>query len=1072
MATYTIPRVEIEEVFTSATTLAPFPQAALIMGPQYKLWRYNEASEKAYTSVVHPTIPSLGNQYQPGESTTYAWPSQPNNSVVDADYTKVYFENVKAKYFPNEDLGSGTPGSLDDFEAVPTTVGGSVYHSNRLKASDSTLHLKTCSTTTRSSCFSGRDVQPGDVIEITGKIPVAGTTAMLQATITNILYTPSNVTYGLNTNVSGSPAFLDFYSKVGTNMGIGASYTGPIIFSSAGTGVTRITDEQQLVVMASNGPDVYSTGGVGAVRTNFTFNITDNTIVFGAAHSLAINDLVYFDADGHTLPTGLVEWTAYWVHSVTSTAVTLKKSPDNTSPTIDLGGSPSGAVRLYKGTPRFIGSIGIVTGGVSSLTTSYVDKEFNVTSSAYFLSTPPTNTDDDLGAILYNAGMGGGTVPTVSYSTNWPVLDTTRNNLDDYTGEKNVVYTLTVTRGGPFYNGTNSEICAQVEVSSTIGDYNVVRQVTKNSLFSVGTFGLKAQFTSGTGLMLGDKWSLSLIAGTSQIYNIIETDTNLWSTSDATFLDPAQGVTVALYLKKDYIEVPQLQPDSEVYNWTIEADAAAGITINASGPSLPVFTYDPLLLKTSTSNAQLPITTNPSEVAVLQASSTPAANVYVQYRALIKTNTTGIGSVTSTSEIEPLLGVIDPANPLAQGVYHALINAADSSPVYYIGVDSDDVAGYSAALAYASKTNTVYSLVPLTHDSLVGAAIISHVNNLSTPAKARWRIGWLAPLLAESEVLVDHFTSGTITYDYTGKITPNPVTGFCELFTVVAGASQLPLKNIRIGDTVRYNFHTNARGTLLWDEVTVTNTLTNTTCLVTALDEAVYTATRIEVVRTYTAQEQTAEFVSRIESTQDRRIRYIFPAQFKYNGAMIPSYFLAAACAGLRSGVAPHQPLTNKLITGIDQADGVSATYEWFTEEQLNTLAAAGCWIIAQNYTNDAPFVRHQLTSAYALMDTNKSEDSVTTNVDSIAYGLQRRLAPYIGKYNINPTNIALISAEINSELTARATNTFTQSAGNQLISFKINSVIQDPLAKDRIRAEILLEVPTPMNNVYVKLII
>lgn len=1078
MATYTIPRVEIEEAFTAATTLASYPQAALIMGPQYKLWRYTEAAEKAYTSVVNPTTPSLGNEYQPAKAVTYTWPTQPNNSVVDTDYTKVYFENVKAKYFPNEDLGSSIPGSLANFQAKLQVAGGSVYYPNRLEAaSGNTIVLKNSTSSARSDCFSGRDVAPGDIVEITGKIPGAGTTAMIQATITDILYTPSGVSFGVSPNAPYAQ-LTDFYSKISTSVNLSTGYTGTIKVTNLGSNLTAVENEQTLVVLSSNGTAAYSTFGTSPVVSNFTFDLDNEKVVFGAAHGLVENDLVYFDVNGGTLPTGLTSWTAYWVDGVTSDSITLKKSPTNTSSTVVLSGSAGvGSIRLYKGTTRAVGVVGIGTGAVSSINFTYIDDKFAIPSQDYFKKTAPASSTDNIGAVLINAGYAGiGTTyvaPVIEYSNNWPVLDQTRLVLDDYTGETSVVYTIKVTRGGAFFNGTNGTTCALVTVTSTTGDGNAqATAVTKDALFHVGTLGLKAQFTSGTGLTLGDSWKLSLVAGTSKKYNIIKTDTNLWSTTDATLLDPEDGVTIALYLKKDSVEIPRLQDDAEsTPNWVATTD---GVTINKSSGTAPIYIYDPELIKLNetTINARLLVTTNPAGRTVLQSTATPAANIYAQYRALLQTNTTSIGQVTDVSEIEPLLGVIDPANPLAQGVWHALSNAADASPVYFIGVASDDLAGYTQALSYVTKTNLVYSLVPLTYDTLVSSAIIAHVDSMSTPAKARWRIGWLVPQMVDSVVLLDTFTSNSLSYNYTGTVTSYPVTGVIELFTVIQGASQFPLKNIRVGDTIRYSFRTNAFGTTVWDEVTVTNTLTNTTCLVTPLASSVTPATKIEVVRTYTAQEQTTEFVSRIDSTQNRRIRYIFPSQFKYGGQSIPSYFLAAACAGMRSGVAPHQPLTNKQIVGIDQADGVSDTFERFTEEQLNTLAAAGCWIVAQNYTNNIPFVRHQLTSAYALMDTNKSEDSITTNVDSIAYGLQRRLEPYIGKYNINPTNIALISAEIDAELTARATNTFTQSAGNQLISFKINSVIQDPLAKDRIKADITLEVPTPMNNVYVKLII
>jgi hypothetical protein len=176
---------------------------------------------------------------------------------------------------------------------------------------------------------------------------------------------------------------------------------------------------------------------------------------------------------------------------------------------------------------------------------------------------------------------------------------------------------------------------------------------------------------------------------------------------------------------------------------------------------------------------------------------------------------------------------------------------------------------------------------------------------------------------------------------------------------------------------------------------------------------------------------------------------------------------VAAALAGLRSGVVPHQPLTNIELLGFDN---FSKTVYEYSQEQLNVLAAEGYWIVTQAVVGATAYTRHQLTTDSSGL--NFSEDTVTTNVDSISYGLQRALEPYIGIYNINPSNLMVVRAAIDNELRFRKLNTFTVRAGNQLIDYNIVSIAQNATFKDRIDVVVELTVPYPMNVIKITLIV
>lgn len=193
----------------------------------------------------------------------------------------------------------------------------------------------------------------------------------------------------------------------------------------------------------------------------------------------------------------------------------------------------------------------------------------------------------------------------------------------------------------------------------------------------------------------------------------------------------------------------------------------------------------------------------------------------------------------------------------------------------------------------------------------------------------------------------------------------------------------------------------------------------------------------------------------------------VFPHKVIAGGLEYPGYIAAAAGAGLRAGVVPHQPITNIELLGIED---VTYALKYFTAVQLNRMANAGTFIVTQSVAGATPYIRHQLTTDRRSL--NASEDSITTNVDSIAYALAKRFAPYIGRYNISPEAIAIIRAQLKAELDYRATSTWTATAGNQLISYEIVKIAQDPAFKDRLGATINLVVPYPLNYLNITLVV
>ena len=202
-------------------------------------------------------------------------------------------------------------------------------------------------------------------------------------------------------------------------------------------------------------------------------------------------------------------------------------------------------------------------------------------------------------------------------------------------------------------------------------------------------------------------------------------------------------------------------------------------------------------------------------------------------------------------------------------------------------------------------------------------------------------------------------------------------------------------------------------------------------------------------------------------STGPRRVHNVFPDQFYLDTTgttALAGYFMAAACAGARAGSVPHQSLTNTEIVGPVYIPRVLT----MSETDLNVIAGAGVWIVTQDSKGSTAYTRHQLTADSTNL--NYREDSVTADVDSITYGLQAALAPFIGIYNINPATVLKIRAAVDGELSYRLNNTYTERAGNQLTGYKIINISQDPNFQDTINVSVGLNVPYPVNYIVVTL--
>ena len=465
------------------------------------------------------------------------------------------------------------------------------------------------------------------------------------------------------------------------------------------------------------------------------------------------------------------------------------------------------------------------------------------------------------------------------------------------------------------------------------------------------------------------------------------------------------------------------------------------------------------------------------------------ADLYVTYRELTAAYADTIHSLVGESEVANVLGKVSPDNPLAMGVYMACLNSTtddgdEAPPVYFMAVPSDDLDGYDAVLNKASLTDKVYALSPTTRNEAVLEKVRSHCLSMSAKTVKQWRI---AVASAEIPATVDRLNAAMDPQgddflaipvsDQGVEVDPNyeyTMLRVVKAIDNINGNTDTAFRsNIVPGDKVRFRFHRNEWGEEVCDEYTVKRVINNYTVEVkgnvdvdgmrAAEGNANYIPLKVELYHAYSAAE-TADVVASVSKAMaSRRMINVFPSEFKNDGMMMTGEFAACAIAGLISATEPQQPITNVTVRGIDD---IPMVYQTFNRAQLNTMAAGGTFIIAQDMPNDLVYVRHQITTAYPNGNLNTAELSITKNVDSISYAFAQAFRPYYGKNNVTPNLLAILG-----NLTRNLITNFASSSsvyGPQLIAneTEIHYIRQNDLLKDHVDVAITIGVPYPCNNI------
>ena len=429
--------------------------------------------------------------------------------------------------------------------------------------------------------------------------------------------------------------------------------------------------------------------------------------------------------------------------------------------------------------------------------------------------------------------------------------------------------------------------------------------------------------------------------------------------------------------------------------------------------------------------------------------------VHVAYRAL-RQDLPNILSFTQPSDIVATLGAISDLNPLALALQIALANSGNT-PIYGLAVQSQTLAGYQNALAL-SQSGRYYYLVPLTQDSATLATFQSHVDQMSTPQNALWRVTLNCPALPTTQSIG--------TYNASSPNNGATISNVASTYFLNASNATFITDGVSVGDTVNITAASAGADVGTW---TVASVVSNQQISVTGLTT---TATGVSyyITRALTKDQQAAAMASVATVYNDARTWVIQPdtVGVSVNGVVnyLPGYYLAAGLGGMGAGFPVQQGFTNIGVAGISD---LQHSNFYFTRTQLNVMAAAGVCLFVQDIQFGLPYCRHELTSNMTTLQ--QREMLVVKNWDFLAYFFYDKVKGFIGSWNITKDTLNIIRQTLIASAALLKSQKLPK-IGPPLIDMTISSLVQDPVNQDQIDCTLLISVVYPANYINIYLVL
>jgi hypothetical protein len=452
--------------------------------------------------------------------------------------------------------------------------------------------------------------------------------------------------------------------------------------------------------------------------------------------------------------------------------------------------------------------------------------------------------------------------------------------------------------------------------------------------------------------------------------------------------------------------------------------------------------------------------------------------IYGGYTALRTDLTSQLVEVFNTNEILGKLGKVRKENPVALAASIALANSVTVGvKVYCIEDDrggSFERVAYQQALDFLTNTQSVYGLVPLTRTNAVLGSFKQHVEAMSMPEKAGWRIVFINSELPTEKLILDRHgevssLDTNVTIKHVGVDTAD-VRRFQDTEASFISDGVATGMKLKLFYGVE-DFSVPAVSFTI-DTVNSENLLTVTELITDENGDVYVSPTNVglfnyEIIRELSKSEQATEIKLISESYNSRRVYHMWPDTIEIDGDEVPGYYLGAAVAGMVAGIPAHQGFTKYGIAGINKVVHVR---EYFNEVQLDVIASGGTYIVQQDTPQGLPYSRHQLSTDRQFIETQ--ELSITKNFDFMSYFFYDLLTPFIGIWNVYDETIKEINRVLTSGIAFQQTRNFPRIGPALRSGTKVRTVEQASFDSSRIEVYLDLNLPRPLNTIGLHLVL
>lgn len=468
--------------------------------------------------------------------------------------------------------------------------------------------------------------------------------------------------------------------------------------------------------------------------------------------------------------------------------------------------------------------------------------------------------------------------------------------------------------------------------------------------------------------------------------------------------------------------------------------------------------------------------------------------LYIQYRGLRldvspSAKEPGFLGYYDPADVETDIGPITPENPLAMGMYLALLNAPNT---LVRGIGIDEISGtypegtpdaYSRAIRFCEADDD-YTLVPLSQAADVMSLFNTFVKDIHDPAKGnaqrpkRARLCPKIPTRAVDKLISSGLSANTpvaTTNQINLDVNPSSklLSAGINPALPIAYSSQVLLKfavngvirNYSVAQvngvnvTLRTTFGVGENIDGFFSTTVLSETVVNAdwTMAIRGAELKVPGTTRPDYRKIAEAINEYAQTLNTTGSTENRRISYDFPDTAKtiLNNVTltIPGYYFSCIAAGARSYNNPQQSLSNFLLKGlIGKTDS-----KMFTETELDIIAGGGVCIFKSDQDNFPVYMRHQLTNDVSSIEVR--EESIGTVLDVIELLVRRRLFKYLGNRNIDAALIDELSTVV------EGIKQFLITDVGAVEDFKITQISRNPDRPDGIIMAVQVKPFYPFNE-------